>query len=292
MRKPHSDAYSPSPGTAPKFTMNKNAVFLPPARLRFTALVSFCLAAPLLIAFRTVLPGMVAWTLSFTAAMLTRDGAFLRRLGVLLICIAVLAVAPINTDTSNAHFFALGTLFFLVIAGPALFLGRTDPGVIRFQMLPRRFRWLDLFYVLISMPLSLLVFRFYFGIVNPEVPGHWHLPAQPDSEAIWRLFIGINCVGIWDELFFVNTVYAVLRSMFPYRVANAAQAVVYATVLYRMAFTGIGPPIIYIFALTQGTFIEQSKSLLYILIVHLIVDAFLLASIMGHHYPGMFLRHF
>jgi hypothetical protein len=260
--------------------------------IRFIALVAFCLAAPLLIAFRAVLPGMVAWMLSFAAATLTRDGAFLRRLGVLLICIAILAVAPINTDTSTSHFIALAIPFFLVIAGPGLFLGRTDPGVIRFQMLPHRFRWPDMFYVLISIPLSWLVFRLYFGIVNPDVPGHWHLPAQPNSEAIWRLFLGINCVGIWDELFFVNTVYAVLRSVFPYRLANAAQAVVYATVLYRMAFTGIGPPIIYIFALTQGTMIEQSKSLLYILIVHLIVDVFLFASIMGHHYPGMFLRHF
>ena len=269
--------------------MHRNAAL---SRTRFLALVAFCLSAPLLIVFRSVVPGTVAWMLSLITAFMTRDGAFLRRMGALLACIAILAVAPINTNTSTTHFVALAIPFFLVIAMPAFLLSRTDPGVIRFQMLPRRFRWLDVFYVLISIPLSWLVFRLYFGIVNPEVPGHWHLPAQPDSEAIWRLVIGINCVGIWDELFFVNTVYAVLRSMFPCRLANAAQAVVYATVLYRMAFTGIGPPIIYIFALTQGTMIEQSKSLLYILIVHLIVDAFLFASIMGHHYPGMFLRHF
>ena len=31
---------------------------------------------------------------------------------------------------------------------------------------------------------------------------------------------GINGVGIWDELFFVNTVYAVLRSLFPYRTVD------------------------------------------------------------------------
>lgn len=213
-------------------------------------------------------------------------------MGALLGTIAVLALAPIHTDTSTAHFITLGIPFFLVIAGPALFLRRTDPGVIRFRIWPRRFRWLDLIYVLISVPLSWLAFHVYFGIVNPDVPSHWYLPPVPDSESIWRLFIGINCVGIWDELFFVNTVYAVLRSLFPFAVANVAQAVVYTTVLYRMAFTGLGPPIIFVFALTQGSMFEDSENLLYVLIVHLIVDAFLFAGIVAHYYPGASFIHF
>ena len=213
-------------------------------------------------------------------------------MGALLGTLAILALAPIHTDTSTAHFITLGIPFFLVIAGPAFFLRRSDPGVIRFRIWPRRFRWLDLFYVLISIPLSWLAFHVYFGIANPDVPSHWYLPPVPDSDSIWRLFIGINCVGIWDELFFVNTVYAVLRSLFPFPVANVAQAVVYTTVLYRMAFTGLGPPIIFVFALTQGSMFEDSESLLYVLIVHLIVDAFLFAGIVAHYYPGASFIHF
>jgi hypothetical protein len=259
---------------------------------RFTALVAFCLSAPLLIVFRSVVPGWTAWIVAFSAAILTRDGAFLRRMGVLLACIGVLAVAPIHTNTSTAHFIALAIPFFLVIAGPALFLSRTDPGVIRFRIFPRKFRFLDLFYVLVSIPLSWLAFHFYFGIWSPDVPTHWHLPSHPELEATLRLFIGINCVGIWDELFFVNTVYAVLRSLFAYPLANAAQAVIYTTVLYRMAFTGAGPAIVYVFALTQGAMFEESESLLYVLVVHLIVDAFLFASILAHHYPGIPVLHF
>ena len=224
--------------------------------------------------------------------MLTRDGAFQRRMGSLLACIGILALAPINTNLSTAHFIALGIPFFLVIAGPALFLRRTDPGVIRFRIWPRRFRFLDVFYVLVSIPLSWLAFHFYFGVWSPEVPSHWPLPPHPDPEATLRLFIGINCVGIWDELFFVNTVYAVLRSLFAYPLANAAQAVIYTTVLYHMAFTGAGPWIVYLFAVTQGAMFEESESLLYVLVVHLIVDAFLFASILAHHYPGIPVLHF
>jgi hypothetical protein len=278
---------SPTPGTSAGLVPS-------PSRqgARYAALLTFCLAAPLLIAFRAYIPGGISWLASLGLAMLTQDRAFQRRLAVLLGCIALLTLAPINTDTSGPHFLALGIPFFLVIAVPEFILSRTDPGVLRFRLWPRTFRWRDLGYVLVSVPLSWLAFHLYFGIANPEVPGHWFLPPHPSAESAWRLFIGINCVGIWDELFFVNTVYAVLRSLFPYRIANAGQAVVYTTVLFHMAFTGIGPAIIYVFALTQGSIFEDSENLLYVLIVHLIVDAFLFAGILAHYYPGVPLLHF
>ena len=101
-----------------------------------------------------------------------------------------------------------------------------------------------------------------------------------------RLFVGINSVGIWDELFFVNVSFAVLRSLFRFRTANAIQAVLYTSVLYDMAFTGIGPFIVYLFAWTQGAMFEESENLLFVLVVHLIVDAFLISAIVGFHYPG------
>jgi hypothetical protein len=83
----------------------------------------------------------------------------------------------------------------------------------------------------------------------------------------------------------VNTVYAILRGIFPARIANAAQAVVYTSVLYDMAFTGHGIWIVYLFALTQGVMYEKSRVLLYVLIVHLIVDAFLVMAILQYYYP-------
>ena len=101
-----------------------------------------------------------------------------------------------------------------------------------------------------------------------------------------RLVAGINCVGIWDELFFVNTVYGLLRGVFPARIANPAQAVVYTSVLYDMAFTGHGVWIVYLFALTQGLMYEKSRVLLWVLIVHLIVDLWLVLAIVQWHYPG------
>jgi len=267
--------------------------FVPPrSRAGVLALVAFCAATVLLIPLRLLVPGAILWVISAGLLFKEPELAVRRRLGALLACVAVLAAAPIHTDTSTRHFLTLGLPFLIVILGPALFLGRTDPGVIRYRLFPRRLRKLDIFYVLISIPLTWLAFHVYFQVANPDVPFHWKLPPVHESEATWRLFIGINCVGIWDELFFVNTVYATLRSVFPHRVANLAQAVVYASVLNRMAFTGIGPFLIYVFALTQGAMFEESESLLYVLLVHLIVDAFLVAGILGAYYPGNPLHSF
>lgn len=254
---------------------------------RAAALAAFCASAAFLIAFQLLAVGGLFWITSAVLTVRDPDPAFRRRMGVLLFAVAVLAFSPIHTDTSNRHFLTLGLPFLAVILIPALVLGRTDPGVVRFRLWPRRFRWIDIVYVAISIPLSWLAFQVYFKTASPDVPFHWVLPAAaPDHEANWRLFAGINCVGIWDELFFVNTVFAVLRSLFPFRYANLAQAVVYTSVLNRMAFTGIGPLLIYPFALTQGSMFEQSDNLLYVLAVHLIVDAFLVAGILHAYYPG------
>ncbi len=255
-------------------------------RLRLAALIAFCAAAALLIPLEWFVPGALLWLVSAVLVWRDRDPAFKRRMAVLLGAIAILAASPIDTDTSTRHFITLGIPFLAVVLGPALILGRTDPGVIRYRFKPRRFRGLDIGYVAISIPLAWLVFELYFKIVNTWMPTHWVLPAHPDAEASWRLFTGINCVGMWDELFFVNTVFAVLRSVFPFRVANAAQAVIYASVLTDMAFTGIGPAVVFLFALTQGAMFEESDNLLYVLLVHVIVDVFLLSAIFNYYYPG------
>lgn len=208
-----------------------------------------------------------------------------RRMRVLLATIVILAAADINTSLETRNFLMVSIPFFLAVVIPAFALERTDPGVIRYRFWPRKFRRLDVFYTLLSIPLAWAVFQFYWW-VNPEQYQQWTLPAgMSKDEQIARLFLGINMVGIWDELFFVNTVFAILRSLFAFRVANAFQAVVYAAVLTDMAFIGIGPVLVYLFAWTQGSMFEKSENLLFVLIVHLIVDFFLVAAIVHSYDP-------
>ncbi len=281
-----------------KHLHTESTVSAAPDRVRRAAiLIATGLAVPPLLPLRArvcgplVWPGLVLWSAALFLVLLDRDPALRRRMAVLLGVILVLALAPINTGTGNRHFLVLAGFFLAVLLAPALLLRRSDPGVITWRILPRRFRWRDVIYVLISIPLSWAVFLFYFR-VNPGVPYHWVLPALPFREESWRLIVGINLVGIWDELFFINTVYALLRSVYPRRPAIAAQGVVYASVLTTMAFTGLGPFLVYLLALTQGAMYEGSRSLIYVLLVHLIIDVFLVAAILHAHYPGMALGLF
>lgn len=252
---------------------------------RYLALAAFCLAAVLLIPVEWYWAGGAAWLVSLLLVLLSGDAPFRRRMGVLLGLLVLLTVAPINTNTDNSHAALLAAFFLAVVVLPAAILNRTDPGVIRFRLFPREFRWIDLIYTVISIPLAWGVLKLYWWI-SPHMPYQWFLPPEPEAESIGRLFLGINAVGIWDELFFINTVYCILRSLFPFAVANAAQSVVYMAVLNDMAFTGIGPVVVYAFAWTQGSMFEKADHLLYVLLVHIIVDAFLFAAIVGHYYPG------
>jgi hypothetical protein len=256
-----------------------------PTPLRLAALGCFAILVPLLIPMEQFIAGGVFLVAALLLVLRDPDPSYRRRMLVLLGCIVALAIAPIRTDTSNRGFLHLGSFFAMVIVVPALILGRTDPGVIRYRIWPRRFRKLDVFYVAISIPLAWAILKLYWHL-TPDMPTHWTLPAIQDPEETWRLFTGINCVGIWDELFFVNTVYLILRSIFPFRLANAGQVVVYTSVLYDMAFTGAGLIIVPIFAWTQGSMFEESENLLYVLVVHLIVDFFLFTAIVLHYYPG------
>lgn len=202
----------------------------------------------------------------------------------LAVPIAILIVAPISTNLAISHMIILGLCLLSVVVIPPLILQRKD--VITFKFWPDKLDSVDIFYTLLSIPLAWGGFALYF-YVSPEVPFNWHQPAEPDNFELFKLFMGINAVGIWDELFFINICFAVLRYLFPFKVANPAQAVIYTSVLYDMAFTGWGPVFVGMLALTQGFMYERSKVLIWVLIVHLIVDYFLFQAIVDSYYPDV-----
>jgi hypothetical protein len=243
---------------------------MPP--LSIIALVAFCGSTILLVPLAWYIPGFILWGVSAYATARQPDARVRRNLGTLLGCIAVLAFAPIHTGLDTAHIVTLFLFFAAVIAGPVVVMHRLAPGELRWRFWPVRYSLRDILYTLVSIPLAWAVIEGYFFKLNPGIAANWTLPDAYDPNWVRRLIAGINAVGIWDELFFVNIVYGLLRGIFPARIANPAQAVVYTSVLYDMAFTGHGVWIVYLFALTQGMMYEKSRVLLYVLVVHLIVD--------------------
>ncbi|MEZ4607740.1 MAG: hypothetical protein R2880_09615 [Deinococcales bacterium] len=229
-----------------------------------------------------VISAILAFGLAISLAF---ENPFRRKLYLALAsAVAILIIAPINTDLSYQHVVNLAVAFGLCLVVPALIL--KGEKVIEFHFWPKHFDRVDIIYTLISLPLAYAAFKLYFYL-SPEVPFNWSQPPEAQNSALLKLFLGINAVGIWDELFFINTSYAIIRRLFNYPLANFAQAVIYTAILWDMAFRGVGPIIVYLFALSQGAMYERSKVLLWVLIVHMIVDYVLFQAIVSAHYPSL-----
>jgi hypothetical protein len=132
--------------------------------------------------------------------------------------------------------------------------------------------------------LGWLILPFYF--ITSGVYLNWPVVDTPDLIA--RLFVGVGAVGIWDELFFICTVFVLLlRHMHPLT-ANLLQAVVFVSFLWELGYQAWGPLLTIPFALLQGYIFLVTRSLAYVVTVHLLFDAVVFAVLVHAHNPGLF----
>lgn len=132
--------------------------------------------------------------------------------------------------------------------------------------------------------LGWLILPFYF--IGSGVYQNW--PEVDSPELIARLFVGVGAVGIWDELFFICTVFAVMLRHFPAWLANGLQAVVFISFLWELGYRSWGPLLTIPFALVQGAIFLRTKSLGYVVTVHLLFDAVVFAVLVHAHHPHLF----
>ena len=142
------------------------------------------------------------------------------------------------------------------------------------------FQWSWLVAVLI---LGWLILPFYF--ITSGVYTNW--PVVNTPELIARLFAGVGAVGIWDELFFICTVFVLLRRHFPIWVANGLQAIVFVSFLWELGYQAWGPFLTIPFALLQGYVFLRTRSLAYVVTVHLLFDAVVFLVLVHAHNPGV-----
>jgi len=127
------------------------------------------------------------------------------------------------------------------------------------------------------------ILPFYF--ITSGVYRNWPVVDSPDLIA--RLFIGVGAVGIWDELFFICTVFVLLRRHFPAAAANVLQAVVFVSFLWELGYRAWGPALTIPFALLQALIFLKTRSLGYVVTVHLLFDAVVFAVLVHAHNPGL-----
>ena len=144
-----------------------------------------------------------------------------------------------------------------------------------------KFQWSWLVAVLV---LGWLILPFYF--ITSGVYMNWPVVDTPDLIA--RLFVGVGAVGIWDELFFICTCFALLRRHFPDWQANILQSIVFVSFLWELGYQSWGPLLTIPFALVQGAIFSWTKNLFYVVTVHLLFDAVVfLVIVHAHHQEAL-----
>lgn len=199
--------------------------------------------------------------------------------------LALLGLIPINTDISYAHMLTMGLVLVATVAIPyCVSRYSLKDRVITFPFrLGHRWRRREIAYVILAGIVSYLLLPFYLYHTGSYL--NWSADLEPSK--VIRLFLGTNALGIWDELFFVGVCLALLRQHIPFWAANLAQAFLWTTFLYELGFRGWGPPLIFLFALSQGYIFSRSKSLLYIITVHLTIDFMLFLTLIHLHNPDV-----
>jgi membrane protease YdiL (CAAX protease family) len=215
-----------------------------------------------------------------------------RQTGVLLAyLITLLHFTRIDGDTSDAHVIELSVKLGLgALMVPALAASWWMREPLDYQWLSGRWSLRMWLWLAGGFVLAFIIMGLYFTRWTPELHLSWYLPADPAdperSHWMWRLFWGCNLVGIWDELCFVNFVFVLLARRLDFREALLVQAVFFTSFLHEMAFVGWGPVVIFCFALIQGFTYHRTRSLLYVVVLHLIVDSILFYWIANRYYPG------
>ena len=215
-----------------------------------------------------------------------------RQTGVLLsYLIVLLHFTRIDGDTSDAHVIELSVKLGLgALMVPALAASWWMREPLDYQWLSGRWSLRMWLWLGGGFVLAYAIMGMYFNWWTPDLHLSWYLPDDPSdperSHWMWRLFWGCNLVGIWDELCFVNFVFVLLARRLDFREALLVQAVFFTSFLHEMAFVGWGPVVIFCFALIQGFTYHRTRSLLYVVVLHLIVDSILFYWIANRYYPG------
>ena len=201
---------------------------------------------------------------------------------ILYVCLSILGFTHINTHIDNSHMLSMGAKLSLVLViafvGTKLF----SPN----KALDFSWNWSALklktnqHYILTGLIVGSFIIPFYLW--HSQAYLNWAVTFTPFE--ITKLFVGTNGLGIWDELFFINVVFVLLRYHLPFGPANLAQAVLFTSFLFELGFTGWGPLLIFPFALTQAFVYEKTKSLGLVLVLHLILDFILFCSLLYWHW--------
>ena len=255
------------------------------SRTEIASLMMLGMTAIVLVGLQEKLLGWSMYALAIFFTALGTKSEFRNYIILLFGSLGVLGLVPITTDIGNENILRMGSVLLFALALPYLVSKYYfKDNLIDFRFNTKR-AWsrTELVYVISTVVAAYFFLPFY--LENTGAYLNWSV--ENNTESIFRLFVGTNALGLWDELFFVSTVLGVLRRFMPFNWANILQAVLFTSFLYELGFTGWGPLVIYPFALIQGYIFRQTNSLFYVIVIHLSLDFVLFLALLNAHHPEL-----
>ncbi|PXA65800.1 hypothetical protein CTB96_19565 [Cryobacterium arcticum] len=236
-------------------------------RLVAAALVSA--SAVLLFALRLPAPGYAVLAAALVVAVLV-DRALFRDLLLIAIGLLIVSTISVEADISYPNMALMGVVLSAAVAVPYLISRRVfgDREVWFPIKTGQRWSTLERWYLVAVLVLGYLILPSYF--IGSGAYQNWPSISAPDE--LGRLFVGVGFVGIWDEVFFICTVFALFRRHFSFWSANLLQMVIFVSFLWELGYRSWGPVLTIPFALLQGYIFSLTKSLTYVVCVHLLFD--------------------
>jgi len=209
------------------------------------------------------------------------DRPLLKDLALIAAGMVIISTVPLNADLTIGHMAAMGLVLTLAVVVPyciSRFVYREH--AIRFPVNTGK-KWgrREFGYLVLIVVLGYAILPVY--LISSGVYENW--PDAADPTIFARLFVGVNAVGIWDELFFICTTYTLLRRHFPDWQANLIQAVIFTSFLWEIGYQSWGPLLTFPFALLQGYTFKLTKSLSFVVSVHLLFDLVLFLALVHAH---------
>ncbi|WP_051222734.1 CPBP family glutamic-type intramembrane protease [Agrococcus lahaulensis] len=230
--------------------------------------------------------GYLPLVLGVAGGIVTDRAGLSRKLGQDLAIIAI-ALTWISFISLHADLSDAGIARFAIALGGAVLIPYSisrwlyRDHAVRFPWAGGRWTRRMWTYIVVVVLAAYLILPFYF--LTSGVYRNW--PAVEDWNTIARLFMGVNAVGLWDELFFICTVYTLLMRHFRPWLANVLQAGIFVSFLWELGYQSWGPLLTIPFALVQGLIFSWTKNLLYVVTVHLLFDAVVFLVIVHAHHP-------
>ena len=219
------------------------------------------------------------------AAASPRRPDLLRDVSLIALGMLIVSAIPLKAELDNLAFVRFALALGGAVAVPyAISRWVYRDHAIRFPWRGGgRWTWFQWSWLASVLVLGWLILPFYF--ITSGVYLNW--PVVDTPELIARLFVGVGAVGIWDELFFICTVFALLRRHFADWQANALQAVVFVSFLWELGYQAWGPLLTIPFAILQAFIFMKTRSLAHDVTVHLLFDAVVFLVLVHAHNPGL-----